>query len=457
MQTLTSTLEAAQKLMGDVLVKIVLAQQGGAGSETYGVDTTNRILGLTRTRSEWSQTVQVLVDNRDTNLTAKALEGYLGVISYGYKTSAGDEYQAQAPMTVIAQKGDTFFRPVGDLQMVFSLAGLFNIWGLQEATEPYLPDRVNTTTVKGHLDALAGATMTGFTTYPAHTITYDSGYDDSIIDTFTPKDAFRVGKGESRLSVFRKLIGYTKDKARIENDAGTATVHIFLPTTTGASYDYEYNDALDSANHNFFSKSTRTRLVLPNKVVVKNHPDHTDSFSGEDTDAASFAALGSSKYITKTYYVRAASNAECALIAEARMQAFQLAAERGAGRAPLNVGQELFDYIKITDSAASDTRIGNIGAIIENYRPGTFEFEFRFGSLLGVGLAGTIPPFATSTETGVAGLQAQINALIEYMNDLQSTQLTILGFLNSLLERTEFTELSVTETLQIPQGTDMFT
>ncbi len=453
MQSLASTLEAAQKIMGDVLVKLVLSQQGGAGSYTYDNDsTTNRILGLTRNRQEWSQTLQILVDNRDTNLTALDLEGYSAVLSLGYRTSAGAEYQAQAPMTVIAQNADTIFRPNGDLLTTLSLAGLFNLWAEQKASEEYYPDRINTDTVKTILDAIAGATLTTFNTFPAHTIIYDAGYDDSIINAFTPKDAFIIIKGESRLSAFKKAMSYLKVKARIENDAGTATIHIFQPTTTGASYDYEFNDALDAANHNFFNKSVRKRLVLPNKVVVQNSPAHDDSFTGEDTDAASYAALGN-QYYTETIYVRADSDAECTRIATAVLQGYQLAAERGSGLAPMNVGQELFDYVNITDSAAGDTRVGNIGVIVENYRPGTFEFEFRFGSLFMPGLAGTLPPSIT-TAPSLAGLQAQINALWDAINQLAATQLYILKLLTELRNRAEFIYLSAEERFEGPMGSD---
>ncbi len=458
MRTLSSTLTSNQKAGGNALVKIVLTQQGDSTTYTYDNDaTTNRIINLSHSEQEWGQICQVLVDNRDGNLTALALEGYVGVISYGYNDATqGDEYSATAPLTVIAQKTDTIFRPNGDLLTAFSLAGLFNLWGEQEATEAYVPDRINTDTVKTILDAIAGATLTCFNTYPAHTITYDSGYDDSIINAFTPKDAFVIAKGESRLSAFKKALAYTKTKARVENDAGTATIHIFQPEDT--TYDYEYNDAIAAANHNFFNKSVRTRLVLPNKVVARNHPDHEDSFTGEATDAASYAALGN-QYYTETIYVRAASNAQCALIATARLQRYQLAAEKGHGLAPMNVGQEVMDYVKITDSAASDTRVGNIGFLERRYRPGTFEFEFRFGSLFMTGLAGTLPPITTTTTTApnLSGLQSQINALGEYINGLNTNQQLIINLLESFIDRTEFTHLSVTERFQGPMGTDKFT
>ena len=465
MQTLTATLEQAQKIMGDVLVKIVLTQQGDSTTHTYDLGTTNRIMALSHPEQEWGQTANVLIDNRDANLSALSLEGYTGVLSYGYKTSAGDEYSATAPLTVISQKNDTIFRPNGDLLTSFGLAGLFNLWGEQEATEAYVPDRINTDTVKTILDAIAGATLTAFDTYPAHTITYDSGYDDSIINAFTPRDAFAIGKGESRLSAFRKAMSYLKSKARIENDAGTATIHIFQPTITGVTFDYEFNDAQALTNHNFFNKSVRTRLVLPNKVVVRGHPDYDEpfaSYTGNDTDADSYAALGN-QYYTETIYVRAASNAECTRLAEAKIQGYQIAAERGHGLAPMNVGQEVMDYVKITDSAAGDTRIGNIGFLQRNYRQGgPFEFEFRFGKLFAGGLAGTAIPRMSTTrkpsdlEERMNILEQLVQALGDFVEDLNYNQKLIIGLLEALTNRTEFTHLSVTERLEWVHGTNKF-
>ncbi len=447
--------------MGAALVKIVLTQQGDSTTHTYGIDTTNRILNINHAEQEWSQTAEVQVSNRDGNLTALTLEGYLGVISWGYKDiTQGDEYSATAPLTVISQKTDSLG---GEVVSSFSLAGLFNLWGEQEATEAYTPDRINSDTVKTILDAIAGATLTCFNTYPAHTITYDSGYDDSIINAFTPADSFSIAKGESRRSAYKKALGYTKCKSRVENDAGTATPHIFQPLITGSNYDYEYKNAWGVTNHTFFNKSVRTRLVLPNKVVAMNHPDHDDTYTGNATDAASYAALGD-QYYTKTVYVRASSNAQCALIATAVLQRFQIAAEKGHGLAPMNVGQEVMDYVKITDSRTSDSRVGNIGYLNRWYSfapklPTRFGIEIRFGSLLQPGLAGTILPSAldvgapgTEGQTSASKILALQNAYLDLFTFVQQ----ISDYLIAQQESLEFQRLSVVERFQGPMGTDKY-
>lgn len=524
-----ATLTALQKAMGDAVCKVVL----GEDAYTYGVDTTNRILDLKHIEQEYSQTAQIVIDNREGNLTALELEGYAGIISYGY----GSTYSASAPLTVIAQKTDSM---QGELVTSLSLAGLFNMWGEQFATEAYTPDEINTDTVKTILDKIATPTMACFSTegkdYPAHEITYDTdNWDDGIINTFTPKDHFSVAKGESRLSAFKKALAYTKCKCRVENDTSTATIHIFVPTITGdtwvastayalldyvqpsdpnnlftykcthagtsaadpeptwklvagqtnsdndvewtaVDFDYEYNDAIAAANHNFFDKSVRKRLVLPNKVVVMNHPDHDDEYSGSAVDAASYAALGSAKYYTKTEYVRTSGNAQCTLIAKAILLKYQLAAEKGHGFAPMNCGQEFSDYVKITDSRASDFRIGNIGYLNRHYRPGKFEFEFRFGTLEMIGLAGTVPPPQALPITIIREPSVQqplidqveyltelFNSLVANYNALRESLLETIATANSIIDyllqqqwEGVFAKLDVYLRFQGPTGTDKY-
>ncbi len=521
MQSLTATLLAAQRQMGDALCKLVLTF--GATTKTYDIfSTANRILDVSHKEQEWSQTAQITVDNRDGNLTALKLQGYKGVISNGYKTTS-DEYSAVAPLTVIAQKADTV---QGDKVVTFSLAGLFNLWGEQEATEAYTPDDDVTDTVKTILDAIATPTLDCFSDYPAHTITYDTNnYDDGIIDTFTPKDYFSIAKGESRLSAFKKALAYTKCKALVKNDSGTATIHIYVPTIEGdtwlastayslldyvqpttatnlfayrcttagtshsseptwptiaggtvtegggsslvwtaVAFDYEYNDAEGLTYHDFFSKSVRTRVVLPNEVVVMNHPDHEDSYTGNATDAASYAAMNN-QYYTETIYARPANNAQCTLMAKARLQRYQIAAEKGHGVAPLNCGQEVMDYVKITDSVASDLRIGNVGYIHRWYsysekQPTRFGMEFRFGTLETFGLAGTVPPKPISIDIVTEGVERSFQSLVDeinYLRDELANAATIDDFnrmaavVNFLLDRAEkVPKFHVTQQLIIP-------
>lgn len=476
MRDIGATLTAAQKtLTGDPVCTLVLTFS--TTTKTYGVATNNRIMNLSHVEQEWSQTAEITVDNADKTLTALTLEGYKGVISYGWGANSSDA----APLTVIGQKADSMR---GILATTFSLAGLFNLWGEQEATEAYTPDEINTDTIKTILDAIASHSMTCYGSYPVHTIVYETiaggyaaDYDDGIINAFTPNDHFSVAKGESRLSAFKKALAYTKCKAIVKNDSGTATIHVFQHETS--SYDYEYNDAIDPDNHNFFDKSVRTRLVLPNKVWAGNHPDHTDSYSGTATDSASYIALNN-QYYTKTVYCRPVDNTQAALIAAAVLLKYQLAAEKGHGFTYMNCGQEVLDYVKITDSRAGDDRSGNIGYIKRTYNPDAedpFAMEFRFGTLEIIGLAGTVPPRQTriTVPTGDTGTYASLvetvaslieshNSLVDSFNTLEGDMafalakiLALTNYVIDLQWEDRVAKLDVYLRMQIPEGSDMYT
>ena len=132
----------------------------------------------------------------------------------------------------------------------------------------------------------------------------------------------------------------------------------------------------------------RQRLVIPNYIVVKSHPSHTDQYSGYAEDTESSALIAKRQY----GYFRLASNAQATAIAEAILARYQLDAERGAAAVPMNVGAEVFDYVKITDSRENDNKVGNLGYLTRHYQPGKWEMSFGLGSVAPGGLMGTSIP-----------------------------------------------------------------
>ena len=396
MRSLSSTLLAAQKAGGQPLYKAVFTEPGL--TRTYGCDTTNRILYMRHPEEEWSQQATILVDNREGNLTSDDLTGNTCTISYGYKTSAGDEYSAAAPLEVITGKQDTLLRPYVDLLKAFAAKGVFDFMAEDEASEDYAPADGNTDTIKTILTAIALATMACFSHCKSYSITFDS--EDSLIDTFKTADYFRVGFKESRLEAFKKALVLTRCKARIEADGAIHVFDISANTAphyiSGTTYNYEYDDVV--SGHNFFEKSVRNRLVIPNRVYVSSHPDHSPQYTGSANDSASYIALG--RYMDEFHHYRVTSNAQCVLIAAAFLQTYQIGMEKGHGYAPLNCGQEVIDYIKITDSIAGDTVTGNIGYLNRICQPGKFDFEFRLGSLKFTDVSGLTDIASKAAETG---------------------------------------------------------
>jgi len=377
----------------------------------------------------------------DTTLAALSLHGYLGTISYGYNdVTNGDEFSACAPLEIVGQTTDNQMMQ-GLFLTTFVGAGVFDMMGYDRASAAYIPDSDDTDTVKTILTTIANATLAPFTHCKAYTITFDS--EDSLIDAFIPADFFSVSLNESRLSAFKKAIAWTKCKARIEDDG---EIHVFDPTVSGASYNYEFNDAV--TNHNFFRKSVRERLVLPSQFIVSTPADVYPAYTGTASDTATNTALG--RYHTSYRNARATSNAQCALLATALLQHAQVAAEKGSGEVPMNCGQEVMDYIKITDSIASDTRTGNIGYIKRSYAPGQYlKMNFGFGTL------------AQEMPTGLLGEGAEggatweaLNALRDYfyffINGKDDILIDMILGMQTTIRDAEMANLRVTETLQIP-------
>lgn len=399
-----------------------------------------RAYDIDHLEQEFSQTALILLDNSDGALTSLDFEQFKGVLSYGYFTgisraiwqastvysvddirtptatngfqyrcttagtsdsseptfptdlgvtvsegggstvvwtmdgNTGDEYSATAPLYVV---DNPLVSGIRGLIVGLTLEGVLNRMGRDRAEAPYTPDETNTLTVKGTIDAIADTTLDNsgpYGNYTAITTSFDS--EDSLVDTFQPKDLFRIRKNDTRLDAIRTLLGFTGMKMRVEADGN---LHFFDPTTTGTSYDYEYK-LLVTGEHTFLNKEVRNRFVDPNKIVVQSHPSHIPQFTGNATSSTSNALYAT----TLTIEGRFISDAQCDAIAAAKIEQLELDAERGSGKFTMNCGAEVWDWNKITDSRQSDSVTGNVRNIRRRCRIGgqsnaLYEMSFDFG------------------------------------------------------------------------------
>ena len=210
-------------------------------------------------------------------------------------------------------------------------------------------------------------------------VVYDS--EDSLIDSYIPADSFNIRHGESRLDVIDKLLYHTGCQRIFKADG---KIHIFVPTTTGTTYDSEYTLA---AGHPFFAKALRKALVIPNKIVVQSNPDDTAQYSGESTSAASYALMPVSDF----YRTLLESGAQANSIAAAIISRLEIEAQQGGASVPVNCGAELYDYINVIDSREADSKAGNIGSlnIVYDARKPEYSMSFSFGRVALKGVAGT--------------------------------------------------------------------
>lgn len=455
MRSLTSTLLTAQKSDSiDPKPKIVLTQ--GANSYTYEDD---RIKYIQHSEEMGRQSAQVVLDNSDGALTSLDLKGYQGVISGGLVSTSGSEYSAHAPLYVIAQQLQS---RGGVLFCLLALAGIPNLLSADKASGEYTPDSSDTQTVKTLIRKILGDTGVTILSVYSHCTLYDASFDseDDLIDSYKPRDSFTIRLNSNRLDKIQELLAYTKCIMRAQADG---KIHIFKPiiststawqashayvvndtvipttaneveykcTTAGTSggteptwptevgqtvtdgtvvwtvsYDYDYR--LTSGYHTFLEKSYRKRLVIPNYIQVDSLASQSTAYTGyaEDTESSALIAKRDFKRM------RVDSNAQATSIATAILSHYQLEAERGHGLVPINLGQEIGDFVKIKDSREDDYRVGNVLYINRVYRPGLYQMEIRFGKLGLASLLGTASPSAG----GITDLQA----LWDYIMWLQS-------------------------------------
>ena len=407
MRTLSATLTAAQQSTSYIpLYKVVLSRTNQT-TQTY---TKTRILSIEHTDG---QGAEIVLDNSDNALTDIDFEHYQAVISYGIITSAGEEYSATAPMRI--RKQELSSQPGALTCKLTAISARYQLREDPARTDCIL-EADDTRTVKTLITAIADATLTGvkavelFTNYTAYTVTYDS--EDDIINAFKPADYFRFPLNANRADKIEELLNYTNCKMREEDDG---ELHIIVPrmsgltwaagtdyavnayvqpsspnnsftyqcTTAGTSqtgteptwpttdggtvtdgtviwtargFHYEYQLAT-AAQHTFFGKAIRKRFVNPNgesilgtgaNCVAASQPSYTYAQKVHTTE------------IRQTLTGNDALN-EAIRIGKAIILRYELQSEASAVNVPMNVGQELWDYVKVTDSRESgDLTIGNV-------------------------------------------------------------------------------------------------
>jgi hypothetical protein len=363
MRTLTSTLESAQQ--GKSLTPALKLTFSKSGEDDV-VYTQTRILSVSYDDYPWRVRAEVKLGNSDGELTSLDFKGWTAVLSYGLVGKAGAEYSDTSPMKVTWQQLNS---AQGVLNCELTMVGIPDLMDEDEASETYFPTEDDTETIKALLTAVAGATLDCYSHCTAYTIVWDSDEDDDALLLHQPKDSFRIPVGGSRLAAFRRLLERTGCVHKFGNDG---KIHIFVPTTSGSTYDYEYSLA---TGHVFFSKAYRKSLVIPNKIVVQSESDDDPQYSGEATHAVSYALLPKTHYVTGTL----ADDDEAEDIAQAIQNRYALNAEMGAAEVPMNVGAELYDYVKVTDSLREgDYRVGNLGGITRIVVPEKKIYNMRF-------------------------------------------------------------------------------
>ena len=507
MRSLSSTLTTASKeLSSSPIWKIILSRQN---QTTKGYDQA-RITKIVHTETPDGDTAEITLENSDGALTSLDFEHYQAVISYGYNTAvsrsswvAGSTYAVDAMVRPVTANGYQYRCAVagtvagtteptwptdlgvrvadssvtwemdgnsgeeysrtsplrqrvqelhsgrGGMKVILRPEGIFNQLKEDKAKAETTLVVADTSTVQSLINAIAGTTLAPYGGYTAYTTTYDS--TDSLIGTFKPADFFSVRVNENRYDKVEELVGWTGSKMRAEADGA---IHFQDPIISGTAYNYEYKWNVQG-DHLFWNKSIRLRFVEPNEVIVKSHPElEAPHYSGTATSGTSYALASK----TQTIYARLTSDAEAGSIATAMIERYELNAEKGAVVVPMNVGQELWDYVKITDALSNDTRIGNIQFIqreVEVFKDGrrpTWRMICSFGKLSTLSLSSLLLASGGGEVARLSNEQimGMINALYENQMILFEDRDKIFAFLKTQYDSATFKKLTVTESLNIP-------
>lgn len=361
MRATTSTLLAAQKDDSVKRIAKVVFTKSGEDTQTFYGD---RMLSVDHIEEPYNQKLTLVMSNYDQTFTNLNLKGYQCQMSYGATTSAGDEYSDTAPLWVIH---NPLYSGPGKLFVTIIAYGQPNLLSRDQANDNFLPASDDGRTIKDLIGAILGDSETTILDCYDHcklwNITWDA--EDSLIDTHAPNDGFRIYYRGSRMNSIMRLINRTTNVYRFEDDG---EIHIFVPTTTGTSYDSEYSRV--EGEHQFYDKQIERAAVIPNYIVVASNPDDDDQYSGYATDGEN------EPWEVRQYNrMKLASNAEATDIAEAILSKYTLQSQTGAATVPMNVFAEVWDYIKITDTREGDSIVGNIGKLVRKFNSTTGKWE----------------------------------------------------------------------------------
>lgn len=414
MRVLSGELEAAQQASSGI--PYVYAKVGDT-------DYTPRVKYLRQTEKPFGGIGYMVLSNHDKSISAD-MRGDMVRVGWGYKIGESQEYSFAPPMWVLRQQGVSL---EGKLTVEMEL---IDIWGKLSLIRVIGGGGVKLT---GALEGswTSGYKVTGGTSgatgtvlrvgdgylavvrvdgaFTTETVTYDLDSDikivvsavddyaggapprwagtktyleiiqdltDGIVDVVLDSSDGRIDNGSDSpffetenntpiSDIIQELISRTKCGIRAQDDDGVCKLHIFDASDAPETPHYAYD-----TDHAFIKDVNDISCVLPNQVIVAwgefGLSDIT-AYYGYKKDDAAIARFGVEVSQLLTIEVDSDSDAED--IADAKLNRIQKEATRGSVIAPMNCGQELFDYIKVTDTRAGVENYGWIGTIDRYWNP----------------------------------------------------------------------------------------
>lgn len=411
MRTLHTDLTTAQQsASAPIYLQVVLTQNPLVGTDvkTYTTaDTYNRIVGIEQEEKQYSGKTVILLDNSDGNFNTLLTDfrGYKVQVGWGFKCSGTNRYSDTQAMWVIDQTEISRFGRLltrlicqdiwGMIGESRVFAGAVKLTGTVTRTENYNPvgkkitgqssGAYGTVThyqstellVSNVVGAFSGETAKigadlsivitavqvistvagGAKQYSGDTTlqtiiaallsdwvsspTVDS---DDVLNSYTTyKPIYNVYVDAKKSTIIQEMLDFTLCGMRMRD----TTMHVLALTDPGTPTDYTYNGV-----HNIAGCDRTRALSFPNRIYVVDCDPYyaSPSWVGTATDAEAYALLG--KYIDALVVApTVTSNATATALALSLINRGKQSVSTGGIILPMiNVGQEILDWVVLTDA-----------------------------------------------------------------------------------------------------------
>ncbi len=198
--------------------------------------------------------------------------------------------------------------------------------------------------------------------------------DDGIINVYRPH--YEADGLESTLTTIRNLLDMTLSYVRMRDDG----FHIVYPSVSDVlTWTYELE------GHQFFTRSHTAKISIPNRIVmVPELPtdEYAPDFVGVALDQDSIDKIGFMDMITQDAGV--ISEGEANSRAYAIMSRLQAENSDGLAVVPMNIGQELYDRVRLIDSRIeTDAPMDHfVGMIKRVWTSNQYAMEMGLGGLM---------------------------------------------------------------------------
>ena len=409
------------------------ATQGSVGTTPATNTYTNasRILSVVQTETPFEDTAVIHLDNSDKALSALNLKGQLVTLGFGF-----DSNYSNVPDMWVARQEDISYQ--GHLITRLSLIGgwarlaMLRVMGdaiavanstgsdtIKEAITARLLDSMTLVedTADGLEDVVPNALYETFTPRRlivqeliglTNNLLFMRGSDMHMIQrnssqqhqiTGTISGTFLEGEliTQASTGATGKFVYQMATYIVIEAETGTFTISANqLSAPSGATlsnpsaiaaFDYLYGPL--AGDHGFYQYVRSQSILEANRVMAVDKLPDTDAtqhtWLGTDNNASDQAILGLTTMIFEDPSIVDQQTANDA--AASRLAHIVEEATGGILIAPMNCGQEMYDYIQVDDDRAGFTSGENneeshrVGNIVRNYSPGVYTIELGFGGL----------------------------------------------------------------------------